>query len=81
MNLPETAYKFVDIACKAVKPEGGIMHFYGFIRLPKTIDALKQDFLEAVEQCGRKVERFVCAKTVRETAPFEWQAVLDAKII
>jgi tRNA (guanine37-N1)-methyltransferase len=81
MNLPETAYEFVDTACKAVKPEGGIVHFYGFIRLPKTIDDLKQEFCKAVAKYGRKVESFVCAKTVRETAPFEWQAVLDAKII
>jgi len=35
MNLPETASEFVDVACKAVKPEGGVVHFYGFIRMPK----------------------------------------------
>ncbi len=80
MNLPETAYEFVDVACKVLKPGGGTVHFYGFIRLPKTLADLQQEFCAAVEKCGRKVEVFVCAKTVRETAPFEWQAVLDAKI-
>jgi tRNA (guanine37-N1)-methyltransferase len=32
MNLPETAIEFVDAACNAIKPEGGIVHFYGFVR-------------------------------------------------
>jgi tRNA (guanine37-N1)-methyltransferase len=80
MNLPETAYEFVDVACKTIKPEGGIVHFYGFIRLPKTVEDLQREFSAAVEKAGRKVQGFVCVKTVRETAPFEWQAVLDAKI-
>ena len=32
MNLPETAIDFVDAACNAIKPEGGVVHFYGFVR-------------------------------------------------
>jgi hypothetical protein len=42
---------------------------------------MKLRFSEAVEKAGRKVEQFLCAKTVRETAPYEWQVVLDAKVI
>ena len=81
MNLPETACKFVDVACKAVKPTGGIVHFYGFVRSPDTLDNMKSRFLEAVSKTGRKVEKFLEAKAVRETAPYECQAVLDAKIV
>jgi tRNA (guanine37-N1)-methyltransferase len=81
MNLPETAYEFVDAACKALKPAGGMIHFYGFVRSPDTIENLKTRFSEAVEKAGRKVETFQYAKSVRETAPFECQAVLDAKIV
>jgi tRNA G37 N-methylase Trm5 len=80
MNLPETANEFVDVACAAVKPTGGVVHFYGFIRLPTTIEDMKAGFCLAVEKAGRRVERFLSAKTVRETAPYEWQAVLDAQI-
>jgi tRNA (guanine37-N1)-methyltransferase len=80
MNLPETANEFVDVACAAVKPTGGVVHFYGFIRLPTTIEDMKTSFCLAVEKTGRRVERFLSAKTVRETAPYEWQAVLDAQI-
>jgi len=80
MNLPEKAIEFVDIACKATKPAGGTIHFYGFIRLPDSIENMKLRFSEAVEKAGRKVSLFLFAKTIRATAPYEWQVVLDAKI-
>jgi tRNA (guanine37-N1)-methyltransferase len=81
MNLPEKAIEFVGAACKAVKPVGGIVHFYGFIRLPDSIENMQSRFSEAVEKAGRKVDKFLFARTVRETAPYEWQIVLDAKIL
>jgi tRNA (guanine37-N1)-methyltransferase len=81
MNLPENAAEFIDVACKALKPEGGVVHFYSFVRLPDSVDALKRRFTEAVEMSGRKVERFLCVRTVRETAPYEWQVVLDAFVV
>jgi tRNA (guanine37-N1)-methyltransferase len=81
MNLPEKAIEFVDTACRAVKPAGGTIHHYGFIRLPDSIESMKQRFSEAVEKAGRKVDAFLFAKTIRETAPYEWQVALDAKIL
>jgi tRNA (guanine37-N1)-methyltransferase len=81
MNLPETAINFVDAACNAIKPQGGVAHFYGFVRSPDTIENLKQYFSEIVEKNGRKVEVFLYSKSIRETAPFESQVVLDAKIV
>jgi tRNA (guanine37-N1)-methyltransferase len=81
MNLPETAIDFVDAACNAIKPEGGVVHFYGFVRQPDTIENLEERFTEQVERNRRKVERFLYAKSIRETAPFESQIVLDFKIL
>jgi tRNA (guanine37-N1)-methyltransferase len=81
MNLPEKAIEFVDAACKATKPAGGTVHFYGFIRLPDSIENMKLRFSEAAEKAGRKVDKFLFTKTIRETAPYEWQVVLDAKIL
>ena len=81
MNLPETAIEFVDAACQAIKPEGGIIHFYAFVRSPDSIENLKLRFSQAVESTGRKVEAFLYAKSIRETAPFESQIALDAKIV
>jgi tRNA (guanine37-N1)-methyltransferase len=81
MNLPEKAIEFVDAACRATKPAGGTVHFYGFIRLPDSLANMKLRFSEAVEKAGRKVDGFLFAKTIRETAPYKWQVVLDAKIL
>jgi tRNA (guanine37-N1)-methyltransferase len=80
MNLPETAINFVDAACNTMKLKGGIIHFYGFVRSPDTIENLKQRFSEQVEKNGRSVEEFTYSKKIRETAPFESQIVIDAKI-
>jgi len=81
MNLPEKAIEFVDVACQALKPEGGLVHFYGFIHKPDSLDALKTRFADAVAKSGRRVDTFLIAKTIRETAPYTYQVVLDAKII
>jgi tRNA G37 N-methylase Trm5 len=80
MNLPEKALEFVDTACKAIKPAGGMVHYYAFIRLPDSLENMQLRFSEAMEKAGRKVDAFLFAKTIRETAPYEWQVVLDAKI-
>ena len=81
MNLPEKAAEFIDSACKAIKPAGGTVHYYAFIRMPDSIENLKLRFSAAVEKAGRKVDTFLFAKTIRETAPYEWQVALDAKIL
>jgi tRNA (guanine37-N1)-methyltransferase len=81
MNLPETAIEFVETACQAIKLKGGIIHFYAFIREPDSTENLKARFTEAIVKNGRKVEAFLYAKKIRETAPYESQVVLDAKIV
>jgi len=81
MNLPEKAIEFVDVACRAVKPKGGVVHYYTFIRLPNTLEKTQLVFSEAAEKAGRKVDAFLFARTIRATAPYEWQVVLDAHII
>lgn len=81
MNLPEKALEFTDAACRAVKPSGGVVHHYAFVRLPDSLEKVQLRFSEVVEKAGRKVNAFLSAKTIRETAPYEWQVVLDARIL
>ncbi|TRO45697.1 class I SAM-dependent methyltransferase family protein, partial [Candidatus Bathyarchaeota archaeon] len=81
MNLPEKAIEFVDVACKGMKSSGGIIHYYSFIRRPDSLKDAQQFFSCAVEKTGRKVDSFFITKTIRETAPYEHQIVLDAKIL
>ncbi|MBE0520336.1 class I SAM-dependent methyltransferase family protein [Candidatus Bathyarchaeota archaeon] len=80
MNLPEKAIEFAETACEALKPTGGIVHFYSFVDASNTLDDVKLGFIGAVEKSGRKVEKIVFSRFVRATAPYEWQAVLDAEI-
>jgi len=80
MNLPEKAMGFVDAACEAIKPTGGIVHFYSFVDASNTLENVKLGFIGTVEKSGRKVEKILFSRFVRATAPYEWQAVLDAKI-
>jgi len=80
MNLPETALEFVDVACEALKPEGGIMHYYGFVKASNPLETAKVRLTEAVSQNNRQVNNFLLAKTVRDVAPYTWQVVVDAQI-
>ncbi len=54
MNLPETAIEFVDAACQAIKPHGGIIHFYAFVRSPDSIENLKTSFFPSCRVNGQK---------------------------
>ncbi|MEM4733167.1 MAG: class I SAM-dependent methyltransferase family protein, partial [Candidatus Bathyarchaeia archaeon] len=81
MNLPEKAIEYVDAACKTLKPDGGIIHFYSFIRRPISLEDLKRCFSEAVTRAGRKVDAILFTRAIRETAPYEQQMVLDARVI
>jgi len=80
MNLPEKAMEFVETSCEALKPEGGTIHFYSFVKGLNGLEDLKNRFAEEVEKCGRTVKKILHAKFVRETAPYEWQAVLDVEV-
>jgi len=80
MNLPEKAAEFVNAACTALKPTGGIVHFYGFVSASDSLGNMKRRFRRTVEKFGRKAEKILFSRLVRATAPYEWQAVLDAKI-
>jgi len=81
MNLPERAIEYVDVACEAIKPEGGIMHYYEFTSASNPLETAKVRLIEAVKQTNRSVKKILIAKNVRATAPFEWQIVVDAQVL
>jgi tRNA (guanine37-N1)-methyltransferase len=80
MNLPGRAARFLCAACLALKPCGGVIHFYGFLKASDTLRGAQTGFVHAVEQCGRKVSGISYSRLVRATAPHEWQFVIDAQI-
>jgi tRNA (guanine37-N1)-methyltransferase len=80
MNLPEKAIEYVDVACKALKPEGGIMHYYQFVDTPEPLDTARNRFAEAVKHSNRRLLRISETRIVRGIAPFKFQVVVDAEI-
>lgn len=80
MNLPEKAIEYIDVACKAIKSKGGIMHYYEFTNDPHPLEAARIRLTEAISQANRKLKKILLTRVVRETAPFTWQVVVDARI-
>ena len=80
MNLPETAYEFVDVACAALKVEGGVMHYYGFVKASDALEVATVRLTKAVNRNSRKIMKILLAKLVREVAPYTWQVAVDAEI-
>jgi tRNA G37 N-methylase Trm5 len=80
MNLPETAIEYVDVACDAIRSEGGIMYYYEFTKESEPLETARVRLTEAVSRSNRQVKKILLAKTVREVAPYTWQIVVDAEI-
>jgi len=80
MNLPEKALEYVNVACEAIKCEGGIMHYYGFTKAHEPLEMAKSRLIEGVKQTGRSVKKVLLVRTVRMTAPYVWQVAVDAEV-
>jgi len=80
MNLPEKAVEYVDVACRAIKPEGGVVHYYEFSNTAEPLETAKSRLTEAVKQNNRRLEKILLARIVRGVAPFNYQVVVDAEI-
>ena len=80
MNLPEKALEFLSTACEALKPQGGIVHFYHFENGSNPIETTKERLTETLEKMGYKINNVLLARTVREVSPYRYQVVVDLKI-
>jgi len=80
MNLPERAHEFLDAACEALRPEGGVIHFYTFAGAPEPEREAIRVLRDGVERAGRRVIEILAARRVRAVAPFRWQVVVDARV-
>ncbi len=73
MNLPGTAWNFLDTAIKSLKP-GGILHYYEFA----------SDYKDPIERIietayPRKVE-ILNSRKVKSKSPGVWHMGIDARI-
>ena len=80
MNLPEKAIEYVDVACEAIKPEGGIIHYYEFSNTLEPLEKAKRRLTNAVNRTNRRLKNILLTRIVRGVAPFTYQVAVDAEI-
>ncbi|TXT56701.1 MAG: tRNA (Guanine(37)-N1)-methyltransferase Trm5b [Candidatus Thorarchaeota archaeon] len=79
MNHPSGAGDFVESTCHALR-DGGILHYYDFMGGEDPESSMISRLSSLVEAAGRKVESVPLVRRVRDSAPFEYQMVVDAII-
>ncbi len=76
MNHPSGAFDFVSDACRILKPKG-VMHYYDFIGGENPEEEIRQKIGKLVVDSGRSVQKASLIRRVRDSAPYEYQMVMD----
>ena len=79
MPLPELAREFFDVALLALKPKGGVVHFYDFGKEPELFNPSLEFARAAAAAKGKKVE-LLGSRAIRPYATRVYHVVLDLKI-
>ncbi|MCF2135676.1 MAG: class I SAM-dependent methyltransferase family protein [Candidatus Thorarchaeota archaeon] len=76
MNHPSGAANFVSAACRAVK-SGGVIHYYDFIGGEDPERTIREKIEGLVSRSGREIRDVPAIRRVRDSAPYEYQMVID----
>ena len=79
MNHPSGAFAFVTDACRVLKPIG-VLHYYDFAGGDHPEYTVIKKLKALVQDAGRCVEDVTLVRRVRDSAPYEFQMVVDAII-
>jgi len=80
MNLPENSLEYIETACEALKPEGGIIHFYGFAEEPNPGDTVLKRLTERIDRISRKINGVPYVRLVKPAAPRVWLVAVDFRV-
>lgn len=80
MNLPSEALAFLDAACLALKPQGGVINYYVFLRRGGSTETAQAEVADAIRRAGREVQAVLASRTLRAVAPHEYLAALDLAV-
>ncbi|MEM3522059.1 MAG: class I SAM-dependent methyltransferase family protein [Candidatus Bathyarchaeia archaeon] len=80
MNFPSNSLEFIEVACKSLKDNGGILNFYAFISELKELEELKNELNKRISMSGRYVKSFIETRIVRAIAPYKWQVAIDIEV-
>ncbi len=76
MNHPSGSSEFMPEACLAVR-SGGVIHYYDFVAGPSPEEVLQGKVTDLVTRTGRSIQRIGTIRRVRDSAPYEYQMVID----
>ncbi len=79
MNLPHTAFDYLDAAATAISPSGGIIHFYGITTESRSMETLCDEVIAELGNLGREAT-VTGTRIVRPFAPHEFQVVIDLQV-
>ncbi|MEM2740495.1 MAG: class I SAM-dependent methyltransferase family protein, partial [Candidatus Bathyarchaeia archaeon] len=78
--LPDLAYAYLDVALKALKPEGGWIHYYNFLHIKnKGLHNEVYRVRHRIESMGGKIT-YIGARKVRSVGPNWIQVAIDLYI-
>jgi tRNA (guanine37-N1)-methyltransferase len=80
MPLPERAKEFVDDAVLALKPGGGIIHYFAHVRAENKKSSQDAGLADAREAFSKYDYAIKCIRTVREVGPRFYQVVADVSV-
>ncbi len=80
MNHPSAAHEFVDVACKALRKDGGIIHYYTFAQGSDCEAKAVLELEEGLAKFNWRAKWLAQARRVREVAPMKWQVAVDAPV-
>jgi tRNA (guanine37-N1)-methyltransferase len=77
LDLPEKASEFIDVACRLLKPDGGMMHYYCFQSEPSVLEKAEERLRGKVTEANRILQKVVYKRRLRQIGPRRWHVVLD----
>ena len=81
MNHPSQAREFLEPAYKALRRDGGIVHYYTFAEGADSELRARKELAGALANLGWKIEKVMATRKVRGVAPMKWQVAIDAKLV
>jgi tRNA (guanine37-N1)-methyltransferase len=79
MNHPSGAFDYISDACRILK-QHGVLHYYDFVGGEDPEGTIIGKLTRLVKNAGRSVEHVNLVRRVRDSAPHEFQMVIDAVI-
>ena len=80
MNHPSASKDFIGDACDALRPSGGIIHYYAFVGEDWEEDS-RREVESGVQASGYTLQQVLGIHRVREVAPMKWQVSVDLRVV